>query len=272
MKSSIIKALLIACIVGSSAQTAFGDTILLIDFGSDSTEEGQPSPGPMQAGYVEWSGPYVGNPGLAYNETRSYEADFGIAGVVNVNVMSDGLFFRDYEPIVGGPFVDQSALLSDSILRNQPGSVFLSFSNLRNGVYSMTSFHHDTRHGSTFVPFDIILTDEFVSNMTVFSGLDTTGGTSPSTITTANYTFAVRGPSTVIVEFAGQAQIARHMSINGFQLERVGPAAVPETSSLLLLASGLAMVIAVGPMRRLRETFNARRVPGGPLSGYRRDS
>ena len=119
-----------------------------------------------------------------------------------MTVISDGLFFRDYDPIVAGPFLaPRRALLSDSILRNQPGSIFLTFNSLRDGVYAMTSFHHDTRFGSTFVPFNIILTDGLVTNRTLFSGLDTTGGTSPSTALMVDYAFTVVGGSSVTVEF-----------------------------------------------------------------------
>ncbi len=39
----------------------------------------------------------------------------------------------------------------------------------------------------------------------------------------ANYTFTVVGGSTVTLEFAGQAQLAQHMSINGSQLQRTSP-------------------------------------------------
>jgi hypothetical protein len=42
---------------------------LWIDFGGSETD------GPVQSGYVEWAGPYVGNPGLNYNETRSFGVD-----------------------------------------------------------------------------------------------------------------------------------------------------------------------------------------------------
>jgi len=200
------------------ADSAPPSSKLSVDFGSDDTA------GPVQIGYVEWAGRYVGNPGLNYNETRSFRADFGVGGVVNVTVNSDGLFFRDYSPIVGGPFQAQSALISDNILRNQPGSIFLTFNSLTDGVYSMMSYHHDTVYGSTFVPFNIILTDGLVTKQTLFSGLDTTGGTEPSSITKADYNFTVVGGSAVTIEFAGQAQPAQHMSINGFQLERIGPA------------------------------------------------
>ena len=200
--------------------------ILSIDFsGAESEIEFQPGDDtPLQPGYVGWAGPYIGNPGSDYNETRNFAADFGVGGVVSVTVMSDGLFFRDYEPIVAGPFLAQSALLSDSILRNRPGSIFLTFNSLRDGVYAMTSFHHDTRFGSTFVPFNIILTDGLVTNQTLFSGLDTTGGTSPSTVLKEDYSFTVVGGSSVTVEFAGQAQNGQHMSINGFQLQRTSSA------------------------------------------------
>jgi hypothetical protein len=246
-----------AAIVGSlvmlSGNVCMASSLLSIDF-SGADLEIPLAPGtdtPLQPGYVGWSGPYLGNPGSDYNETRQFSAGFGIAGVVNVTLRSDGLFFRDYDPIVAGPFVDLSPLLSDSILRNQPGSIFLTFDSLLPGTYAMTSFHHDTEFGSTFVPFDIILTDSLVTNQTLFSGLDTTGGTSPSSVLIANYGLTVLGGSPVVIEFSGQAELARHMAINGFQLERTGPPApVPEPSSLLLFAMGLLLLPTVNPFRR----------------------
>ena len=206
-----------------SSQVCMAATpILSIDFsGTETQVTGAPGDDtPLQAGYVGWAGPYGGGPGLNYNETRNFVADFGVGGSVNVTVISDGLFFRDYPAIVSGSFVGQSALLSDSILRNQPGSIFLSFSSLTDGVYAMTSFHHNTFGLDTFVPFDIILTDGLVTNQTLFSGLDSTNGTSPSTVTMANYTFTVVNGSAVTLEFAGQAHPHEHMAINGFQLQR----------------------------------------------------
>ena len=218
-------------------------SILSIDFSGTATEvSGAPGDDtPLQSGYVGWAGPYEGNPGLNYNETRTFATAFGIGGVVNVTVKSDGLFFRDYEPIAAGPFLAQSALLSDSILRNQPGSIFLSFTSLKDGVYGMTSFHHDTRFGSTFVPFNIILTDGLVTDQTLFAGLDTTGGTAPSSITKAEYTFTVVAGSTVTIEFSGQAQPGQHMSVNGFQLQRIGDA--QNTSPVCTAAQAVPSVI-----------------------------
>lgn len=71
----------------------------------------------------------------------------------------------------------------------------------------------------------------------------------PSAIPMPNYTFNVRGRDAVIVEYAGQAQNAQHMSINGFQLERIGPAtdvpAVAESSSLLLLGFALFLLVTL---------------------------
>jgi hypothetical protein len=240
------------------AHVCMASSILSIDF-SGAELEVPLAPGtdtPLQPGYVGWSGPYLGNPGSDYNETRQFNAGFGIAGMVSVTLRSDALFFRDYDPIVGGPFVDLSPLLSDSILMNQPGSIFLTFDSLLPGTYAMTSFHHDTRFGSTFIPFDIILTDSLVNNQTLFSGLDTTGGTSPSSVLIATYGFTVLGGSPVVIEFSGQAQLARHMAINGFQLERTGPPApVPEPSSLSLLAMGLLLLPAVIAFRRRWHTY-----------------
>lgn len=233
-----ILALIAGCALVLSSQVCLA---LSIDFsGTETQVTGTPGDDtPLQSGFTAWAGPYAGGAGLNYNETRSFAADFGVGGTVNVTVQSDGLFFRDYQPIVGGVFLSQSALLSDSILRNQPGSIFLTFNSLTDGVYSLTSFHHSTFGFSTFVPFNIILSDGLVANQTLFSGLDTSDGTSPSSITMPTYGFTVVNGSSVTVEFAGQALPNEHMAINGFTLERT--ASVPEPSSLLLLGLGLAM-------------------------------
>ena len=99
-----------------------------IDFGCDaSAEPGRCIEGvdPMQDGYVGWVGSHVGNPGVDYNETRSFSSDFAIGGSFDLNITSDGLFFRDYgfTPSFDSPFVSQTNLLADNINRNQPGSI-----------------------------------------------------------------------------------------------------------------------------------------------------
>jgi hypothetical protein len=145
-----------------------------------------------------------------------------------------------------------NALLSDSILRNRPGSIFLDFDGLLDGVYSFTSYHHDTQFGSTLIPFDVIVSDGLVASETLLSGLDTSGGTAPTNITTATIAFSVVSGSSVTVEFSGLAQNAQHMSVNGFQLSRTGEVPghlIPEPITQLLLTMGL---LCIGAARRPR--------------------
>jgi hypothetical protein len=74
----------------------FANATLLIDFsGRDGTD-------PLQSGFAGWAGPEVGNPGSNYNETRTFASTAGVAGSLDLTVRSDGLFFRDYDPITTG--------------------------------------------------------------------------------------------------------------------------------------------------------------------------
>ena len=84
-----------------------------------------------------------------------------------------------------------------------------------------------------------LCTQTFARHQTLFSRLETTVGTSPSTITKPNYPFASVGGSTVFVEFPGQAQSNERMASNEFRLGRA-----PGFSSLLLLA-GLVLLVTL---------------------------
>jgi len=225
-----------------------------IDFGCDTpSEPGRCIEGvdPLQNGYVGWVGPHVGNPGVDYNETRSFSSDFAVGGSFDLNITSDGLFFRDYgfTPSSGSPFVSQTNLLADNINRNQPGSIVFTFSRLASGDYTMLTFHHDSWFGTTAVPFDITVMDA-LGTRTVASGLDTSGGYDPSVITTALFAFTVgeNGDATITFD-TNSAGFTEHMAINGFQLTG---AAVPIPPALYLFGSGLLGLI--GMARRKKAT------------------
>ena len=224
-----------------------------IDFGCSTATPPHPDciegVDPLQTGYVDWVEPFTGEPGFDYNETRSFSGDFAVGGTFELNITSDGLFFRDYgfTPSSGSPFVSQTNLLADNINRNQPGSIVFTFSGLASGDYTMLTFHHDSWFGTTAVPFDITVMDA-LGTRTVASGLDTSGGYDPSVITTALYAFTVgtSGAATIIfdTDYAGYTE---HMSVNGFQL--TGAAAVPIPAAVWLFGSGLLGLIGLAKRR-----------------------
>jgi hypothetical protein len=225
-----------------------------IDFGCSTATPPHPDciegVDPLQTGYAGWVEPYTGSPGFDYNETRSFSGDFAVGGTFDLNITSDGLFFRDYgfTSDVNSPFASSANLLADDINRNQPGSIAFTFGGLAPGSYTMESFHHDSEFGTTTVPFDIIVMDA-LGTRTVASGLDTSGGFDPTAITTALYAFTVgaSGAATIIFD-TDNAGNTEHMSVNGFQL--TGAAAVPIPAATWLFGSGLLGLIGIAKRSR----------------------
>ena len=249
----LFAAALVALGISASVSTAQATTVG-IDFGCGvpglSGADCVSGDAPLQSGYVGWAGQYTDR-GIIYNQTRSFSSDFGAGGTFSLNIISDDLYFRDYSALTG-TYAGQSDLLSDNILRNQPGSIVFTFSGLTVGTYSMESFHHDTGSDGSTVPFDIFVTD-WLGTRTVASGLDTSNGTSPSAITTALYAFTVGETGTASITFnTTAASPANHMSINGFQL--TGTAVVPLPAGVWLLLSALGGLGFAGWRRKRVET------------------
>ena len=237
----LFAAALIAGGISASFSTAQAATIG-IDFGCDGIVDLQCTSGddPLQSGYTAWTGPHSGG-SANYNVTRSFTAGFGDSGTFDLTVTSTALYFRDYSALTG-TYASQSNLLSDGILRNQPGSIVFTFSGLTAGDYSMQSFHHDSDFGTrNTVPFDITVADAMGISI-VASGIDTSGGTSPTAITTALYTFIVGEAGTASITFNYPTSLPgdgiKHMTINGFQLTDVAPVPLPAGVWLLLSALG----------------------------------
>ncbi len=86
--------------------------------------------------------------------------------------------FRDYAALTGGPFVGESDLLSDSVLRNRNGVMTLTLSDLIDGNYSMTTYHHGTHFGAGTIS-EVLLTDGVVAGALVHSNVTTSAGTTP---------------------------------------------------------------------------------------------
>lgn len=246
MKKSHLLFAMVAMLATFSSPSRAGT--IGIDFGCSDIEEVWDcieGDDPLQDGYVGWVGPHTGNPGLDYNETRSFNADFALDGTFDLNITSDGLFFREYgfTPSSGSPFVSQTNLLADNINRNQPGSIVFTFSGLAPGSYIMNTFHHDSLYGSTIVPFNINVSDALGAR-TVASSLDTSGGYDPDAITTALFDLTVGTNNlATITFFTNYADGGEHMSINGFQL--TGAATIPLPPALHLFGAGLLGLIGV---------------------------
>ena len=232
----LFAAAIVAGGISASVSTASATTVG-IDFGCGSTNGTSncvSGDAPLQDGYLGWAGQYAGSP-QPWNETRSFNSDFGADGTFDINLTSTGLFFRDYSSLTG-TYAGQSDLLSDNILLNTAGSIVFTFSGLTAGTYSMESFHHDSNNGETTIPFDIIVAD-LLGTRTVASGIDTSGTQSPTAITTALYAFTVDAGGTASITFNTTAAVSgQHMSINGFQL--TSPVPLPAGVWLLLSALG----------------------------------
>jgi hypothetical protein len=217
----------VALLVGTSQLEA----ALSVDFGSTS------GAGPLQPGYVAFDDTEGGgNP----PKVRSYASPLGVGGSVGVKVRGF-THFRDYAAITGGPFVGQSDLLSDNVLRNADGTMRLTLDNLNPGTYQITTYHHSTQFGNGTL--DIRLFDAAGLNQTVANAVPVTHGTSPASISTQTFQF-VAGGSSVGIDFLGGSG-PQHNALDGFDLDLVaGALPVVKTEVLAVDFNDRA---AVGP-------------------------
>lgn len=195
---------------------------LKVDFGSSSAA------GPRQTGFHEFEAAEnatFGNPPIV----RSFDL-LGADGQAKVKI-NGYTHFRDYAAIAGGPFVAQSALLSDMVLRNANGTMKLTLDDLAPGTYEITTYHHSTQFGGGTL--DIRLTDAAGYNQVVANGVPVTSGTTPSGISAQTFQFVVRG-SSVIIDFLG-GSTTLHSPLNGFELRLVEPGKAVVKSQVLAL-------------------------------------
>ncbi|MFT5127822.1 MAG: hypothetical protein ACI8W8_001429, partial [Rhodothermales bacterium] len=238
-------------------------TALYVDFGRDTAGDS-----PLQAGFQGFN--RTGDGGAA--KTQTFTTGLGAAGTVDVAITSP-THYRDYAAISSGPFVGQSNLLSDSVLRNANGTMTMTLSDLAADTYSITTYHHGTQFGAGGLTIN--LTDSVGTNRLRFSGT-TSAGTGPSAIQTATFEFNTDG-SDVAIDFVAVLS-SNHIQLNGFALvvappDVAAPTPDPPTFALAPIAyghSGIVMEATPADDVNVVEYFFAETSgnPGGTDSGW----
>ncbi len=155
--------------------------VLNVDFGQDANGDD-----PLQTNFAGFN--RTGNGSAA--KTQTFNSGLGSAGTVDVTI-TNPTHYRDYAAITSGAFVGQSNLLSDHVLRNADGTMTLTLTDLSPGSYEILSYHHNTQNLGGGI-FDVTVTDARGTNQSVHTGVVTSnssGGASPSSITTLTTTF-----------------------------------------------------------------------------------
>jgi len=197
---------------------------LNVDFGSSAGTGGGPNG--TQADFDPFEAAEGGgNP----DKTNTYGAAFGSGGTVDVTI-GGYTHFRNYAGVTG-TFAGQSALLSDSVLRNSNGTMTLTLTGLESGLYEITTYHHGT--ANCCGTFDVRLHDAIPGSKLIADSITGSKGTNPSSITTETFTFLSDG-SPVGVDFGPGGGDKTHMTLNGFELDQVfqGPVTVTPVLSI----------------------------------------
>ena len=149
---------------------------------------------------------------------RGYYASFAADTTAQVTV-SGYTQFRDWAAVDGGPHAGLSPILSDSVLRDSPGTMELKLGSLRFGVYEMTTYHHSTEFdGATF---DIRLADSVGIDQAIATGLRVSTGTAPDDVTTSTFRFITTGDTVAIRFPTADADSDAHFAVNAFDLNLV---------------------------------------------------
>jgi len=199
---------------------------------------GPVSPVPLRVDFSQGAGTplQAGFNGFSFNDANPHTLTYANAvasdGTIDVT-LSGQTHFRDYNTITGGPFLDQSNLLSDSALRNANGTMTLTLGDLNPGTYEITTYHHSTQYDDGV--FDLYLTDSVVTDFLLFSDVIIPDDSrTPTEIKTLTFTFVSDGSDVVIgMDMTG----GRQVKFNGFELSAVE--SVPEPSTFALAALGL---------------------------------
>ena len=190
-------------------QTVALQNIFKIDFGHGSSN-------PLQTDWKSF-GSSADSPNLI---EHNFTTPLATTGNLKIGVQGQS-HWRDYRSVSSGPHKELSNLLSDSVFSNNGGTITISLSGLEVGHYQMTTYHHATEgHGNT--SYNLRKTDATGTDQLQFSGIKSSGGSSPLEITTRSFTLIVdQNDSTVSVKVGPGGSNGNHMAINGFVLGKV---------------------------------------------------
>ena len=184
------------------ANASPGASLLKVDF--DQTG----APDDLQAGFSA----FVFDGTASHTET--YASSQATDGTIDVTI-ENATHYRDYNTITGGPFVGQSHLLRDYVLRNANGTMILTLGDLEAGTYEITLYHHSTEYGGG--TFSVNLTDPLLTDDTKYYPR-VSSGAAPTAVTSNTFTFASDGSDVVIDLVRTTGASSQHMALNGFAL------------------------------------------------------
>ena len=207
----------------------------MVDIGvADPVTFGSASPNDVQPGFFDFS--------VAHQSATPGIRDFNIVGVspvsraINGTVVTitapqaTGAVYEDNAPDVAHAFGD---LIEDGI-QAMGSDIEIRLTNLSAGSYDVMTWHHSALARATSDPFNILV-NTGSGFQTVATGLQTSFGTSPSSVTTAMFNFQSSGVSDVLIVLDGSVSPVVSPYLNGFSV-----AAVPEPSTLLCFLGSLS--------------------------------
>ncbi|MDP6544170.1 MAG: PEP-CTERM sorting domain-containing protein [Phycisphaerae bacterium] len=151
--------------------------------------------------------------------TKNYASGLGTVAAgdtVDVSIQGNS-HLRNYAPITSGDYVSLSDLLVDHVMHNANGTINITLADLEDGIYEITTYHHNTQYGGA-ATFDLKLTDSNGADQLLFSGVDSSEGTAPASITSKTFQFEVSGGNDVIMKFGPGGGGGNHIAVNGFEL------------------------------------------------------
>jgi hypothetical protein len=144
---------------------------------------------------------------------------------------------------LSGAFAGQTALLEDWWgAESSPGFFDIDL-DLPEGIYDLTTFHHDVNGGGTA---QLMITD--ATGLLGPFDITETSGSSPSTIGTFSATIVSDGVNLINLDFVN---LSEQLGINGLTLTRQADV-IPEPSTFLIWALGLPGLAWCGRRRRTK--------------------
>jgi hypothetical protein len=244
--------------LGVSAQGSAAEA-LKVDIGSD--------PQAVQEGFEAWS------PGPHNTTVTGVTMLFTAFGGVTVSLMNadgtdNGLAIRERVQNATGPL---AALIQDAIKQGPGGGLMrLVFSQLKAGVYRITTYHHDASfvHGT----MDLYLTDANGVDQLAADELQISTGAVDPVVTTASFLFRSDGVNDVYLRMAiGSDANNAEVWLNGFELQASTEDAVritkhPVSAAAMLGSSATFMVEATSVSGASNFTYRWQK-NGGDIAG-----